>query len=282
MSRQPIYTLVRVTGVERITPHMARVTLTAEPLAHLASVAPDQQIKLFFPLDSQSAPVMADMPEDGDVSRWYQNYLAMPEDQRPWMRAYTIRHHRPEAAAIDVDFVLHGDEGPASAWVGRAQAGDVLGFYGPAEGRRNPGPDAPRDWWLLAGDETALPAIGAMVESFPPGSRALVFAEVADKQEEQPLLGPGRVEVHWVHRDGAERGRLLIEAVRSAELPPGSLFAWLAGEAGMVRTLRRHLVNDRAMAKADIAFTGYWRARLTQDAPPTEQDIADSEDQTQA
>jgi NADPH-dependent ferric siderophore reductase len=100
----------------------------------------------------------------------------------------------------------------------------------------------------------------------------VVFLEVPDAAEEQPLPG----EVHWLHRDGAPHGVKLLEAVRGAKLGDGSVAAWLAGEAGMVRAVRRHLVGERGLAKGDIEFTGYWRRRLTQDDAPTPEDLADA------
>jgi hypothetical protein len=56
------------------------------------------------------------------------------------------------------------------------------------------------------------------------------------------------------------------------------VFAWLAGEAGTVRLLRRHLVEERGVPKRAIDFAGYWRRRRTQDDPPTEQDLADAQE----
>src|SRR5690606_15876510 len=130
---------------------------------------------------------------------------------------------------------------------------------------------------LFAGDETALPAIGTLVESLPEGVRAIAFLEVADAAEEQPLASPGDLTVRWLHRHQAPAGHtdLLLQAVREADLPPGRVLAWLAGEAGMVRALRRHLVNDRGVPKRSIDFAGYWRVRLTQDDAPTDADMSD-------
>ena len=121
----------------------------------------------------------------------------------------------------------------------------------------------------IAGDETAVPAAATLLSEV---DNALVFLEVPDAAEEQPLPGP----VQWVHRDGAGHGSRLLEAVRDSVWPDGSVAAWLAGEAGMVRALRRHLVNERGLAKDAIEFTGYWRRSLTQDDAPTPEDLADA------
>ncbi|WP_214102829.1 siderophore-interacting protein [Acrocarpospora catenulata] len=265
--------LIHVVGVRSVTPRVARITFTGETLGDLGFEAPDQQVKLCFPRPGQQVPRL---PEpDPDSMRWYQSFLAIPEPERPWMRSFTIRAHHPRDRTVDIDFVLHGEEGPAGRWGAAAQVGDTLGMVGPqAIYSRALGA---ADWYLLAGDETALPAIATHLAALPETARALVFAEVADPAEEQPL--PGHAAVTWVHRSA---GGDLATAVRAAGFPPGSAFAWLAGEAGTVRTLRRHLIGDRGLDRRSIEFTGYWRARLTQDDAPTEEDLAEAREKIAA
>jgi NADPH-dependent ferric siderophore reductase len=256
--------LLEVTAVRRITPRTVRVTFTGEGLGELAAW-PDQQLKLLFP--PAGRPVRLPEPDD-DVMRWYQAYLAIPEAERPVMRSYTVRARRPGQAEIDVDFVLHGDSaGPATSWARTAAPGAVLGRYGPDAAYRRPVSTA--DTVLFAGDETAVPAITTLLSEV---DNAVVFLEVPDAAEEQPLPG----DVHWLHRDGAEHGAKLLEAVREAKLPDGSVAAWIAGEAGTVRALRRHLVGERGFDKGDVEFSGYWRRQLTQDDAPTSEDLADA------
>jgi NADPH-dependent ferric siderophore reductase len=272
------YASLHVTGTERITPRMVRITLGGEDLAGFTPVAPDQQVKLFFPRPGHVRPVVPEMPVDGDVMTWYQAYMAVPEPERPWMRSYTIRRYHPDRREIEIDFVLHGADGghgPASRWVARARPGDHVGMYGPSVSHFRVA--GAHDWRLLAGDETALPAIGALLEALAPGTRAVVYVEVADTAEEQELESEGDVEIHWLHRGGMTPGHssVLLDAVRAAELPDGVPFAWIAGEASTVRALRRHLVGERGLDKKQIAFTGYWRLNLTQDDQPTAEDTAE-------
>ncbi len=229
--------VLTVTRVRSLTPRMVRVSFTApdgfEPW-------PDQQLKLCFPRGGE----LRLPPSDGDDMRWYQAFPGDPEESRPWMRGFTVRAHDPARAEIDIDFVLHGD----------GRSGRPLGPHGGRRARcwaatARPGstrrPLPPGDWHLFAGDETALPAIGSLLESLPASARPVVFAEVADPAEEQPL--PGRPEVHWLHRS---RGESLVDAVRAASFPPGAVSAWLAGEASAVRSLRRHLVDERGGPEA--------------------------------
>ncbi|MFE7429245.1 siderophore-interacting protein [Streptomyces sp. NPDC057545] len=271
---------VRVVGVERITPRVARVSFAADvgegegadvrSLAEILEDRPDQQMKLCFPREGQDVPRLP-VPDADDAHgmRWYEAYLAIPEPERPLMRSFTVRGYDRASGVMTVDFVLHGDDGPAARWGRGARPGEVLGMVGPSAAYARPLPAA--DWLLLAGDETALPAIGTLLESLPAGSRAVVYAEVADAAEHRMLHSPGEVSVHWVDRD---RGGALVDAVRAAELPPGPGAAWLAGEAGAVRALRRHLVGERGLPRNAVEFSGYWRANLTQDDAPTEEDLA--------
>lgn len=281
MARLPVR-FIHVTEIKRITPHMARITFGGDDLADLGSSEPDQQVKLYFPKPGQPVPRLPEPGPDGDFTRWYQEYLAIPEPERPWMRSYTIRAHHPDRGVIDIDFVLHSDAGPATRWAQSATPGDVLGMFGPSASFARPAAIgtsiAASDWLLLAGDETALPAISSLLESLPAGARAVAYVEVSGPAEEQPIDTRGQVTVHWLHRGDLPAGHsdVLVRAVRDADFPPGAVFAWLAGEASAVRALRRHLIQERGVDKRVIDFTGHWRLKLTQDDAPTEEDLAEA------
>ncbi|MEV1046978.1 siderophore-interacting protein [Streptomyces sp. NPDC049916] len=265
-------TWVRVTDVERITPRTARVGFTADELPALLEDRPDQQMKLCLPRAGQRTPRLPERhAEDPYGMRWYEAFLAIPEAERPWMRSFTVRSYDRERNVMAVDFVLHGDGGPAARWGAAAKAGDVLGMVGPSSLYARPLPAARR--MLLAGDETALPAIATVLEALPAGVGAVVFAEVADAAEERELPPAAHgAEVHWVHRD---RGGSLAQAVRGAgAVLDGVDAAWVAGEASAVRDLRRYLVEDRQLPKSAVEFSGYWRRALSQDDAPTEEDLA--------
>lgn len=255
------YHRARATAVRPITPHMVRVTFEAASFADVPPGAPDQYVKVFFPQPGQDEPRL---PETGsDVMSWYRTYLAMPDDVRPPMRTYTVRAHRPESAEIDVEFVLHGDSGPASAWAARVTPGDRVAFLGP-HGLYDV-PDG-TDWQLLVGDETALPAIGAILERLPAGTRASAYIEVSEREERQTFETRGAVEVHWLLRGERPMGEALLDAVRAASFPGGAPYAWVSGEAGVVKLVRRHLVREREVDKRRICFAGYWRTGLSEEA----------------
>ncbi|MEV7104766.1 siderophore-interacting protein [Streptomyces atroolivaceus] len=271
MSQALPVSYVRVTGVERPTPRTARVTFTGEALPELMEDRPDQQMKLCFPRSGQRVPRLPEQDADDTYGmRWYEAYLAIPEAERPWMRGFTVRAYDRARNAMTVDFVLHGDTGPAARWGRAARTGDVLGMVGPSSAYARPLPAS--EWLLLAGDETALPAVATLLADLPAGMRAYVYGEVADADEEQEFASAADLTVHWVHRD---QGGSLVDAVRAAALPgDGAGAAWLAGEAGAIRALRRHLVEDRRLPKEAVEFSGYWRRSLTQDDAPTEEDLA--------
>lgn len=245
----------RVTAVRRLTPHMVRVTFGGPGLAGFVDDGPDQRLKLFLPRAGAERTRVPDVPRGAD---WYPRWRATDPDVRAVMRTYTVRASRPEAAELDIDFVLHGDRGPASAWAGRAEAGDAAVLYG-AYAEHDPTPEA--DWRLIVGDETAVPAIGAILDDLPAGTPARVFAEVADEAECRTLTGAPGVDVTWVPRGGAPAGEtsVLLSTLRGADLPDGVPYAWVAGESGAVKEIRRHLVRDRRIPKEAVTFMGYWR-----------------------
>ncbi|MFG3228479.1 siderophore-interacting protein [Kitasatospora sp. NPDC048194] len=277
-------TVLDVVAVRRITPRTARITFEAQALADDVGGTPDQQLKLCFPRPGQREPVLP--AQQDDPMGWYRAYLAIPEAERPLLRSFTLRRRQPGTRRIEIDFVLHGSTGPAAAWALRAAPGDRLGMVGPSTLYAPPVPFAEAavaaDWVLLAGDETALPALATLLEALPAGVRALAWVEVADTAERQELVSRADLEVRWVHRDGAAPGAALTAAFRGAEPPAGEPLVWMAGEAGAVRALRRRLVEEWGVPKPRIDFTGYWRHRLTQDDAPTAEDLADAQERLAA
>jgi NADPH-dependent ferric siderophore reductase len=235
---------VPVLRVVRLTPHMTRVTVGGEDLADFAGAGTDQNVMLYFYPDDVELPEPLTL--EAARGRWSQ--------VRPLTRTYTVSRHDPAAHEIDFDFVLHDDAGPASDWAKRAAPGDRLIFVGPSPAYQ---PDPTADWHLLAGDETALPAITAILRVLRPGVPAHVFVEVEDASEEQALTSAADVHLTWLHRDGTDD--LLARAVAAAELPAGRVDAWLAGERASMVALRAHLLDDRGYERSRVRPTTYWR-----------------------
>jgi NADPH-dependent ferric siderophore reductase len=242
---------------ERLGPSMVRITFGGEQLGAFAGGGRDQSFSLFLPHPGQDAPVVP--TEMGDA--WFGAYRAMDPSVRAVMRSYTVREQRPELREVDVDFALHGDTGPACRWAARALPGDRVTMLGPCDpenksiGFRLP---APADWVLIAADETALPAVGGILSWLPPGVTAKVWVEVPHAEDIQDLPTLADAEITWLVRGGARAG-LALDAVRQAALPGGLPYAWIAGESGTVRALRRHLVGERGLDRRSVSFSGYWR-----------------------
>lgn len=245
----------QVVRTEQITPHMVRVVLGGDGLAgfELAGYT-DHYVKLCF------APEGADYAHPFDVARIREEY---PREQWPTTRTYTVRSWDPAARELAIDFVVHGDEGLAGPWANRARPGEQVTFLGPGGGY---GPRASADWHLLAGDESALPAIAAALEQMPAGALVHAFVEVADASEEQKIVTPDGVAVTWLHRGGRPVGEALTAAVTGLDFPEGEVQAFVHGEAGFVKEIRRHLRLERGIPAGQLSISGYWRLGQNDDA----------------
>lgn len=229
---------------EWVTPGMRRVVLGGDGLAGFpAGEWADHYIKIFFPREGVA------YPEPFDMGRIREE---LPREQWPVTRTYTVRRWDAGAGELTVDFVVHGTEGVAGPWAAAAKPGDVIHFSGPG-GAYAPAADA--DWHLLAGDESALPAISAALERMPEGAVVRAFVEVSGPEEEQP----GLEGVTWIHRGRRRVGEALAETVRAMERPDGQPHAFVHGEAGFVRDLRRWLRVDQSVPRERLSVSGYWR-----------------------
>ncbi|MEV4344623.1 siderophore-interacting protein [Actinoplanes sp. NPDC049596] len=241
-----------VTRVEQLTPHMVRVVVGGDALRAIdASTCTDHYVKVLFPQDGVAYPEPFDM---GAIRE------SFPREQWPVVRTYTIRKWLPEVPEMWVDFVVHGDEGVAGPWAVQAQPGDPFRFMGPGGGY-SPGADA--GWHLLAGDESALPAIAAALEGMPAGARVAAFIEVEGPDEEQKI--ETHAEITWLHRGDRAPGELLVQAVRGLEFPGDDVQAFVHGEATFVKELRRYLKVERGIGMDRLSISGYWRRGLNED-----------------
>ncbi|MBK0419601.1 siderophore-interacting protein [Leucobacter sp. CSA1] len=296
----------RVESVELLSPSFVRVVFVGPDVDGLGNPGRtfDQRVKLVFPGRSGRLPDLSD--EDSD---WYQTWLGIPAEERGSMRTYSIRDLAVDDAGttrLVIDFVLHlepGATGPASRWASAAAPGDELLVIGPRRGRLDGGgiEYGPGDAGtiLLAGDETAAPAIARILEDIDPSSRGVAFIEVPHRGDRPAISAPPGFEVRWLDRAGADHGTALIPAVLEhlgeraaaaatlsisdvesedplwetpqysglgediAPAPEGEAhsdcYFWIAGESGVVTTLRRRLVKDLGIARSRVAFMGYWR-----------------------
>ncbi|WP_104135282.1 MULTISPECIES: siderophore-interacting protein [unclassified Cryobacterium] len=301
---RPAYRPYRATvvGIRSLSEHFTRVTFFGEQFDTFSTAGLDQRVKIVLPLPGRGLSDIGATDEttiaDGS---WYARWRALPDADRNPFRTYTIRTVRPELREIDVDFVTHAGHsplGPAAHWLHTATIGRDVLIVGPDE--RSPGRAIGLDWHpaqatelLLAGDETAAPAICSILESLPVGRRARAFIEVPSKADALPLDLPAGCAITWLARDAAPHGECLDAAVRGwvasnrllvdeavvatpqllAEVDvdrellwesPGDeagtgFYAWLAGESCMIKLLRRFLVSETGIDRKRVAFMGYWR-----------------------
>ncbi|WP_251042082.1 siderophore-interacting protein [Arthrobacter sp. ISL-30] len=323
---------VTVSAVQELSPSFRRVTLGGYSLRGfgVSGDTLDLRIKLMIPnLDDAGNRLPLPAIEMGDAG-WYREWLAMDPAVRGAMRTYTVRNARLDAVypEIDIDFVMHFDDegngGPAANWALSAKPGDAVTIIGPNNRAAHcvtAETYSGIEWRpglaqrvLLAGDETAVPAISAILESLPAGMTGHAILEVPKAGDFQDLSSEADIEVTWLARGAAigrsrPHGELLEQAVRKAipvpgwvgiktpesaagpepedvnvdreilwetparmdaaaieatknpDKPAGALpfYAWIAGEAGVIKELRRYLVRDVGIDRKQVAFMGYWR-----------------------
>ncbi|MFC7931580.1 SIP domain-containing protein [Streptomyces cinereoruber] len=272
-----------VLRAENLTPGMRRLTLGGPQLdafvkdglelPALRTEGFDDHVKFFFADETGRLVLPRQQVSSLDWS-----------DGRPVAKDYTPVSHDPEKGEIVFDFVRH-DGGVASTWAENAAPGDSAWIAGPKMSHSHP---EGADWILVVGDETALPAIGRWLAEMPEGTKARVFIEVGEDSHRQELPTKADAEIVWLSRNGAPAGTtdLLEQAVRAADWLPGTVFAWVAGEAVTLKGIRRHLATERGVPREQTHITGYWRrtapavpaaAEALPDAPAvTEEDEDDA------
>jgi NADPH-dependent ferric siderophore reductase len=295
MTQQSSYRIFDVNLVRRelLSPNMARLTFGGPQVGQMTTTAPDQRIKIFFPKPDGGRP---DIPHRPD---WYDLYRAIPVTERAPMRTYTIRNMRSDDCEVDVDFVLHGDEGPASRWANNAALGDPAQISAP--NRAFDGPNRGYEWRppeavehvLLIADFTALPAgIGILEElaTCPTPPRTQAFFEIPTEEDRLAVPSWPGLDVRWMIQagSGGAYGTLMRDAAEEADLPGGAgacargdksldedgdallvwdraetsgagFYGWVAGETEAVRQIRNLLVKERGIDKSSVNLMGYWR-----------------------
>ncbi|CAI9122039.1 siderophore-interacting protein [Brytella acorum] len=241
--------MLQVARVEAVSPRMRRVIFTGDDLRDFVTSAPDDHVKLVFPLLGDDRPVRRETAPEGSPG----SDPSVPHV----MRQYTPRAFDPRARELAIEFVLHG-HGPATRWAAQACPGQWLGMGGPKGSLLVP--DIYQAW-LLIGDETALPAIARRLEEMPAGRRVTALIEVADAQEKRPLATKADATIQWLPRKGIAAGRseLLQEALWHTSFPARSTYIWIGAEIETARTLRDILIRERGVSREQVRAAGYWR-----------------------
>ncbi|WP_164202168.1 siderophore-interacting protein [[Micrococcus luteus] ATCC 49442] len=241
---------------EEISPHMVRIVAGGPGFAAYENNSfVDRYVKIVFPQPGVEYALPLDLWTIRET---------MPRAQWPFTRTYTVRWVDTAAQELAIDFVIHGDEGLAGPWAAAAKPGDTFTFTGPG-GAYNPSPEA--DWYLFAGDEAALPAIAAAIESLPAEAQGLAFVEVDSDADVQPIGAPDGVQVTWLRRNGIPTGsgNLLVSAVADAEWPAGRVDVFAHGERGYMKALRDVLFVQRGLQRSQVSLSGYWAQGRVED-----------------
>jgi len=240
-----------VARIVHVTPTMIRVTVAGPDLDGFESRSYDDHVKLFFARPGEDEPALPTFGPNGPV---------FPEGRKPIARDYTPRRYDAATGELDLDFAVH-EAGPATEWAVNAGVGSTLHVAGPRGSMIVPDDF---DWYLLVGDDTALPAIARRLEELRPAAKVTVIVEVGSAADEMPLPSQASASITWLHRGDAApgEGRLLDDAVAAFRRGEGEGFAWVACESDTAKRLRAILVGDLGLPKQRVKASGYWKRGL--------------------
>ncbi|GMR01897.1 MAG: siderophore-interacting protein [Acidimicrobiia bacterium] len=226
---------ITVTFTQDLTRRARRITFTGMTLVD--SVKPAAYLSLYFDAPGPEWP-----PQPGAMQ---------PPD-----RMYTSRYLDPACESITIDFVLHG-RGKATDWARTAVAGDTIWA-----GQTTGGYDIPDslDHLVLVGDDTAIPAIGTVLEAIPETTRTTIVIEVVDEVDERQPSDTTPSDPIWLHRgtDVATAGYQTMNLVRSIAVPRDAYW-WIAGEREAIRSIRDMLISEKSVDTTRISLNTYWR-----------------------
>lgn len=240
--------LLTVKDAFYLTPNMIRVTFAGPELEG-------------FPEGCEGGNCKLMLPDRGEGRASFSNRLK--DGPSPVRRTYTVRHYRADVQELDIDFVAHGAEGPASGWAINAKKDSFLGFAGPS---------APKiahfeaDWYLIAADPSALPVAAAALEAMPRDAKGVAIFEITSPEDKQEINAPDGIEIHWfTHSDPHKSSAAQEKFIRDLVWPKGRIQTCIAGESGVIRAIRDFLHNEKELRGKDIYISGYWKIGLIED-----------------
>ena len=245
---RPAPRVLTVKKAWHLTPNMIRVTFSGPELDG-------------FPEGREGGNCKLMLPDPEETRDSFQARIA--SGPPPVRRTYTVRAFRPDTQELDIDFVAHGDNGPASRWASHAKPGDFLGFMGPSPSKMV---DFSADWYLVAADPSALPVAATALEAMPPDAKGVAVFEVTAKEDEQHIDAPEGIEIHWlVHPDPQKPSTQQEDFIRAMPWPEGRVQTCIAGESGVIKSLRAFLHQEKQIPRSDTYISGYWKIGLVED-----------------
>jgi len=245
---RPAPRLLTVKEAWFLTPNMIRVIFSGPELAGFPEGREGANCKLLIP----------------DIGETKESFAArLTSGQALTKRTYTVRKFDAGAQELTIDFVAHGDEGPASRWASHAGPGDFLGFAGPSTPKIT---EFVADWYLVAADPSAIPVAAAALEAMPRDAKGVAIFEVTAPEDRQEIDIPEGIDVHWlIQPDPHVPSTAQEQLIRALDWPKGRVQTCIAGESGVIRSLRGFLANEMNVPRADTYISGYWKIGMVED-----------------
>lgn len=239
------FRLLTVKSVADITPNIRRVTLTGDDLKDFVTSAPEDHVKVFFPKPGTHEIPLPTVIEGKPI---------VPEGSI--MRDYTPRRYDSSSNELDLEFVLH-KKGPASVWAANATPGQKLGIGGPRGSFIYP----EFDWYLLIGDESALPSFARRLEELPAGKKVLALLEIEAENQKYPFHTETNLETTWLPRNGRSKGdfEAFEAALKKLSFPQGEPLIIVSGEMSVTKIIKSTLLKSYNFKEENIKATGYWK-----------------------
>ncbi len=240
--------ILTVERVKYITPNMIRVTFAGDILNGIPMDCAGANRKIMLPAEDQDRETFCRQLDEGP---------------RPVTRTYTVRSIRSNPLEMDIDFVAHGENGPASKWAMNAKPGDFCGFAGPGPAKVT---EFYADWYLVAADMSALPVALATLEAMPADAKGVALFEILSEEDRQEIKVPVGIEVRWlVTPDPYTPSQKQLEHVQHLNWPEGTVQTCIAGESSVIRALRDYVNNDKGIERQHTYISGYWKIGLVED-----------------
>jgi len=248
-SRKSPPRIVEVKRTKHLTPNMLRVTFGGDELLGFPTDAASANIKFLLPHEHQDeASYIASLRGEGD---------------KPIKRTYTVVEYRTNSNELDVDFALHQDSGPATQFATNAKPGSKLGIAGPGQPKLV---NRDADWFIIAGDMTAMPAIEANLKHLPSMATGYVVLEVQTDADKRNFTMPDNMNVHWLINPEPTAGKSeLATTVMNLPWKAGTPYVWVAGESSSVQALRSYFAKTKHLDRTHRYTSGYWKIGQDED-----------------
>jgi len=248
LTGRPVPRVLVVKDAWYLTPNMIRVVFVGPELDGFPSGRDGGNCKLMI-------------PESGETKDHFIERLS--SGPPPVRRTYTVRKFDVATQELSIDFVAHGDEGPASRWAISAKAGDFLGFAGPSAPKVI---DFDTDWYLVAADPSAIPVAAVALEAMPRDAKGIAIFEITSAEDQQEIDAPAGIKIHWlVHPDPHKASTRQEDFIKAMEWPQGRVKTCIAGESAVIRSLRAFLTIEKQVPREDTYISGYWKIGLIED-----------------